>query len=226
MLFCQNCKTELNENSLFCHICGTKVETEIGDEKAASETTVSDENVEEPVKQTEPDYESYKVYGPLRDFSNSSKPLTLREKVMDFMDRFGKIIVVLLVLCGIISAIIIACSSSSSGSSSGSSSSYNSGGSDYKSGYSRDTLESIAASQLYIELSNTKSMGGVSLSTWYDLGSTRYSIGSIVEDNGVYIVRGTFSLYDYYGKIASNYYNETFTVRVSNSGYSCTTSIG
>lgn len=88
--------------------------------------------------------------------------------------------------------------------------------------YDESYLETLAASKLYNELVNHKS--GL-LTYSYDIDSTRYSIGTIVEENGVYIVRGTFSLYDYYGKISSNYYNETFKVRISGNSITCTTSL-
>lgn len=88
--------------------------------------------------------------------------------------------------------------------------------------YDESYLETLAVSQLYDKLVEHKS--GL-LTYSYNIGSTRYSIGTIVKENGVYIVRGTFTLYDYYGKISSNYYNETFTVRISGYSITCTTSL-
>lgn len=91
-----------------------------------------------------------------------------------------------------------------------------------KNDYDESYLETLAVSELYDELVNHKS--GL-LTYSYDIDSTRYSIGSIVKNNGVYIVRGTFTLYDYYGKISSNHYKETFTVKISGSSATCTTSL-
>lgn len=88
--------------------------------------------------------------------------------------------------------------------------------------YDESYLETLATSKLYNELVNHKS--GL-LTYSYDIDSTRYSIGTIVENNDVYIVRGTFTLYDYYGKNSSNHYNETFTVRISGNSITCTTSL-
>lgn len=88
--------------------------------------------------------------------------------------------------------------------------------------YDESYLETLAASKLYNELVNHKS--GL-LTYSYDIDSTKYSIGTIVEENGVYIIRGTFTLYDYYGKISSNHYSETFTVRISGNSITCTTSL-
>ena len=206
ILICKKCNTELSDNSVFCHICGEKVEQDTQNNS---------------VNEAELKPELYQTFNPLTDFSTPSYPLTLREKTMVFFDKYKKAIIAVTVLLLIIIGTIFACSSDTSNNNYNYDESYHT----TQSGYSEETLKTIAASQLYIELRNHTTIGGLSLSTWYDLGSTKYSIGSIVEDNGVYIVRGTFSLYDYYGKLASNYYNETFTVKISDSGYSCTTSL-
>ena len=125
-----------------------------------------------------------------------------------------KVLITISVLLLIVIIVIIAIALISNNSKSNNYSSYN--GYSYSTGYTDSQLESLATTALYSELSQ-KMLHGVSLSTMYDLGSTRYSIGSIVKDGEGWIVRGTFSLYDYYGKISS-YYNCEFTVNVSEYG--------
>ena len=147
------------------------------------------------------------------------------EKTKHLLGKYRKSTAVLSVFIFISVIIVIACSLEASKSSSYNSNDYNYTTKSYyttKAGYDESYLETIVVSELYDELCNHKS-GMLTYS--YDLGSTKYSIGSIVEDNGVYIIRGTFSLYDYYGKISPNHYNETFTVKVSGSTYTCTTSL-
>lgn len=51
-----------------------------------------------------------------------------------------------------------------------------------------------------------------------DIGSTRYSIATVTDNGDEWIVRGTFTLYDYYGKMTS-FYDETFTARVKKESY-------
>ncbi len=51
-----------------------------------------------------------------------------------------------------------------------------------------------------------------------DIGSTRYSIATVTDNGDEWIVRGTFTLYDYYGKMTS-FYDETFTARVEKESY-------
>ncbi len=123
----------------------------------------------------------------------------------------------------IISAIIGAVTSSSNSSSSYDDSYYDSYYDSYDSDYtSEDTIETLAVTALYSELSDH-----FNYSDYYDIGSTRYSVGTIIDDGSEWIVRGTFTMYDYYGKMSSTYYNETFTVRINKSTYktTCTTSL-
>ncbi len=87
----------------------------------------------------------------------------------------------------------------------------------YNSTLSSDTIELIATTALRSKL-NEETIYGVKLSQKYNLGSTRYRIASEVETNYGYLVRGTFTLYDYYGNMSS-YYNCTFDVKIDMDSY-------
>lgn len=194
-MFCNQCGTELQENSLFCHKCGNKVNNldgetqnneQVNEEKVINET----ENSEPSVTESAP---------------KKSKWLTKK-----------KLIILAIVFALVVGGAVLIICLASSGSSSSYSSSYDSSSS------MEDSLEYLATSALTVELREE-----FSYTNLYDIGSTRYSIGTITEDDDEWIVRGTFSMYDYYGKISSSYYNETFTVRIDKDTYgtTCTTSI-
>lgn len=187
-MFCNQCGTELQENSLFCHKCGNKVNNLDGE-------TQNNEQVNEEI---------------IIEETESSKPY-----VIESAPKKRLIILAIVFALVVGGAVLIACLASS-GSSSSYSSSYDSSSS------MEDSLEYLATSALTVELREE-----FSYTNLYDIGSTRYSIGTITEEDDEWIVRGTFSMYDYYGKISSSYYNETFTVRIDKDTYrtTCTTSI-
>ena len=105
-------------------------------------------------------------------------------------------------------------SSQSSSSNYSSSSSYSSDSYSYE--MSESDAEDWAAIYLARQLSEDKyQYNGSKSMAAYDIGSTRYSVGTITSDgNGGYVVKGTFSLYDAYGQISSSHYNEKFEVHV------------
>ena len=211
-MFCKKCGSKLAEDAEFCHKCGTKVENP-ADETEKEEQSEPEETMNDSDESSAEVSESY---------DTAPEMLDGKQRMKSEISKHWKVLLVLGVVVLVFIIVFIASAADSGGNS------YSDSYDDYEyteSGFSESTLESLAAMALSTELYNHKSMG-MSLSTWYDIGATRYSIGSIVEDDGVWIIRGTFSLYDYYGKIASNYYNETFTVRVTESGStSCTTSL-
>lgn len=211
-MFCKKCGSKLAEDAEFCHKCGTKVENP-ADETEKEEQSEPEETMNDSDESSAEVSESY---------DTAPEMLDGKQRMKSEIRKHWKVLLVLGVVVFVFIIVLIASAADSGGNS------YSDSYDDYEyteSGFSESTLESLAAMALSTELYNHKSMG-MSLSTWYDIGATRYSIGSIVEDDGVWIIRGTFSLYDYYGKIASNYYNETFTVRVTESGStSCTTSL-
>lgn len=211
-MFCKKCGSKLAEDAEFCHKCGTKVENP-ADETEKEEQSEPEETMNDSDESSAEVSESY---------DTAPEMLDGKQRMKSGIRKHWKVLLVLGVVVLVFIIVLIASAADSGGNS------YSDSYDDYEyteSGFSESTLESLAAMALSTELYNHKSMG-MSLSTWYDIGATRYSIGSIVEDDGVWIIRGTFSLYDYYGKIASNYYNETFTVRVTESGStSCTTSL-
>ncbi len=141
----------------------------------------------------------------------------------------GIIAIIIALLVGIIViAVIIGVVSSSSGNSSSSSSSYDDSYYDsYDSSYnsdntSEDTIETLAVTALYNELSDH-----FDYTDYYDIGSTRYSVATITDSGNYWVVRGTFTMYDYYGQMSSTYYNETFVVTINKDTYStsCSTSL-
>ena len=138
-----------------------------------------------------------------------------------------KKIVVILAIClslGVL-ALVLSLTLGGSGKNSARSparSSYGSGNSSYSRGssMSRDDIERAAASALYSELLSQNDRG-IPFSNRYNLDSTRYSIGSITENrNGGWTVKGTFSLYDDYGKYKKS---GTFIAEISEYGFgTCT----
>ncbi len=226
---CSKCGAELNIGSVFCHMCGTKLisdeticknaDDSITNEKDITEQT-SESNINNNGYADESTVENEKKSENLLNTDNASTNSDASKK--SFLKNHKGVLIIISVILLIVIIVIIAIAASSNNSKSNNYSSYN--GYSYSTGYTDSQLESLATTALYSKLNQTMLHGG-SLSTWYDLGSTRYSIGSIVENGKGWTVRGTFSLYDYYGKISS-YYNCTFTVNISESGSTtCTVDI-
>ena len=229
-MFCPQCGKEI-EPLAFCPHCGAKLPA-IAEPAAEPETLPAEETtapaseapaqveVPAPAQVDTPAPSPVEAPAPAPEApadTNAALSAPLKKKP-------SKMLVICLV-CGLLLIFLIAVIAAIAGSGSSSKSSYNS---DYNYGYgsyetegyslSRDSIESLATTALYLELRSSTTPYGVELSKNYDLGSTRYSIGSIVEDGKGYKVRGTFTLYDYYGKMSSSYYNCTFTVNVSETG--------
>ncbi len=203
-MYCNNCNAQLAENALFCHKCGIKV-----NDKLETETCNSVQNSDEITDinpETTPKTISYTTKQHKLKFIKSAagkfKNISRKKRII--------LICSLILIIGTI--VLVVCLNSGSSSSSYSSS--------YNSSYSlEDSLETIATSALYNELRQRFSYTDV-----FNLGATRYSIGSITETDTQWIVRGTFSLYDYYGKITS-YYNETFSVKIDKNTHKTTCTI-
>lgn len=75
-----------------------------------------------------------------------------------------------------------------------------------------EILTAIAGNALYDELTERYS------SNLYDLGKTRVSFGSIENESFGWMVYGTYTLYDKYGSIDMDHYDEKFTVSINTNG--------
>lgn len=203
-MICNNCSAELAEGALFCHKCGNKViEPTPSTDKADADSLVVPTQIESV------------TVAESTNNNVSELPQKGIRKVINKLKKTSKKKLIILICCSVLiigTVILIVCLNLGSSSSSYSSS--------YGSSYStEDYLESLVTSALYNELSQR-----FSYTDAFNLGATRYSIGSVTESDTQWIIRGTFSLYNYYGEITS-YYNETFTVKIDKSTYRTTCNI-
>lgn len=84
--------------------------------------------------------------------------------------------------------------------------------------YSTSSGESTAAMKVTSALS--KELKSKYKDDYVDHSATRYNVASSEHENGKYVFRGTYTLYDKYGKIYGNHINEKFTVEVDEKTYS------
>ena len=196
-MYCSQCGNKLNDDQRFCDKCGAK-------------------------------NQSFVLNEPVSEAPENKGPIDEQEKRTVLSSKVIAIICLLVVLIPTTIAVFAITATSGDNKRSDYSSQTTDGytyrTTTYKYTMSSSQIESTVASALLLQLYKETNTYGVKISESCNISDTTYNIASTVEQGSGYLVRGTFTLYDYYGRI--KYYNCTFNVRIYEYGTSdCSVSI-